>query len=93
MKNSKLSQTYAKHFNSTVDYADYFSNTTGFGKSGSSRKCGLKMSARRYYNMRFNLPMKMRYFDQLFEMVGLEDNLGYLLERKHGLNNQNSQFF
>lgn len=33
-------------------------------------------------NRRFNLPMKIRYFDQLFEMVGLGDNLEHLLERK-----------
>jgi hypothetical protein len=25
--------------------------------------------------MRYNLPMKMAYFDQLFEMVGVNDNI------------------
>jgi hypothetical protein len=36
----------------------------------------------RFYRMKQNLPMKMRYFDQLFEMVGVNDNLEHLLERK-----------
>ena len=28
--------------------------------------------------MRYNLPMKMSYFDQLFEMVGVNDNVNNL---------------
>ena len=32
--------------------------------------------------MRYNLPMKIRYFEQLFEMIGVDDNLDNLLERK-----------
>lgn len=32
--------------------------------------------------LRRQLPMKIKYFDQLFEMVGLNDNIENLLERK-----------
>lgn len=38
--------------------------------------------SKRYYHMRFNLPMKIKYFDQLFELVGVDDNLTELLVRK-----------
>ena len=48
-----------------------------------SNVCNLTMPLKDYYNMRFNLPMKMKYFEQLFEMVG-EENLEKLLERKLG---------
>ena len=37
------------------------------------KNCNIKISIKSYYNMRYNLPMKMSYFDQLFEMVGLDD--------------------
>ena len=51
-------------------------------KTKHTKKCSLKKSINRYLNMRFNLPMKMKYFDQLFEMIGVEDNLDKLLDRK-----------
>ena len=48
-----------------------------------SNVCNLTMPLSDYYNMRFNLPMKIKYFEQLFDMVG-EENLEKLLERKLG---------
>jgi hypothetical protein len=50
-------------------------------KTRHSKKCNVKSSIN-YFNMRFNLPMKIKYFEQLFEMIGVEDNLDKLLERK-----------
>lgn len=34
------------------------------------------------YKLRYSLPMKISYFEQLFEMIGLSDNLTDLLVRK-----------
>lgn len=49
----------------------------------TSNKCsygaGRNSSAKFYQNL---LPMKIRYFDQLFDLVGVNDNLESLLERK-----------
>lgn len=44
--------------------------------------CNVNSSQRSYYSLRRTLPMKIQYFDQLFEAVGLNDNLQLLLERK-----------
>lgn len=41
-----------------------------------------KMTTKNYYKMRFNLPMKIKYFDQLFDLVGVDDNVSELLVRK-----------
>jgi hypothetical protein len=51
-------------------------------KTKPSKSCELKMPLKEYYNLRYSLPMNMKYFDQLFELVGLKDNLKSLLERK-----------
>ena len=51
-------------------------------KTRHSKKCNVKSSIKNYFSMRFNLPMKIKYFEQLFEMIGVEDNLDKLLERK-----------
>ncbi len=50
--------------------------------SQKPESCRLNMSSGRFRNLKHNLPMKMQYFDQLFEMVGVNDNLDHLLERK-----------
>lgn len=92
---------YSYHVNSTGYNDDYeYENYSANGDTNSddasylrllssrNKQCELKMSNRRFHNMRFNLPMKMRYFDQLFEMVGLNETVEYFLERKSNLNNQ-----
>ena len=35
------------------------------------------MSNKKYYNMRHNLPMKMDYFEQLYDMVGLDEKFNF----------------
>jgi ER degradation enhancer, mannosidase alpha-like 1 len=50
--------------------------------SSNTKKCNLNKPLDDYYKIRFNLPMKIKYFEQLFEMIGVEDNLDKLLDRK-----------
>lgn len=57
-------------------------DTIEFKLQSLNKKCKLKMNNKHYFNMRFNLPMKMQYFDQLLEMVGLDDTLDNLLNRE-----------
>lgn len=61
-----------------------YSNTYYKKQSESIRNtCDLKTDSDVYFSkLRRQLPMKMKYFDQLFEMVGVNDNLEKLLERK-----------
>ena len=63
-------------------YKNVRSKSTRSTSSRNSKKCNLNMSSKDYYDMRFSLPMKIKYFEQLFEMIGVEDNLDKLLERK-----------
>lgn len=54
-------------------------------KTKRKTTCNLKMSPKRYYNMRHSLPMRIKYFDQLLELVGLNNNdesINNLLQRK-----------
>ena len=46
----------------------------------SHNKCELNIN-KNYFKMRYNLPMKIKYFEQLFEMIGVNDNLENLLQR------------
>jgi hypothetical protein len=64
-----------KNYSST-----YFKNKS---KDSIRNKCELKADSGVYFSkLRRQLPMKMKYFDQLFEMVGVNDNIENLLERK-----------
>ena len=41
------------------------------------------MSSEDYFKkIQRNLPMKIKYFEKLFDMVGVDDNLDKLLDRK-----------
>lgn len=48
----------------------------------SKPQCKLEMHERNYFNLRFNLPMQIKQFDRVFDMVGVDDNIEKLLERK-----------
>jgi hypothetical protein len=66
--NNIIRQTLLNLPNQTNSY------NNGFKERNDVKICKLKISTKKYYNMRYNLPMKMSYFDQLFEMVGVNDN-------------------
>lgn len=55
-----------------------------YEKKKRKSTCDLKMSPKRYYNMRHSLPMRIKYFDQLLELVGLnnDESINNLLQRK-----------
>ncbi len=70
---SKSKVSIVKSLNQSGDETDWKNSKAIYNEQ---KKCNLKISPKQYYNMRYNLPMKMSYFDQLFEMVGVDDNLG-----------------
>lgn len=84
--NSNLQNVNSKknhlHLNNRTDEKMIKIDPIEFKRDSLNKKCKLKMKNKRYFNMRFNLPMKIQYFDQLFEMVGLDDTLDSLLNRE-----------
>ena len=48
----------------------------------AKKKCELRFTQENYFKMQRNLPMKIKYFNQLFDLVGVGDNLDIFLERK-----------
>lgn len=61
---------------------NYFSKSSN-KKKNLNKKCDLKMSSEDYFKkIQRNLPMKIKYFEKLFDMVGVDDNLDKLLDRK-----------
>lgn len=47
-----------------------------------SAQCSLNFSSNSYHKMRSNLPMNIKYFERLFDMIGLHDDIENLLDRK-----------
>ncbi len=48
----------------------------------SSKVCKLKMLSNKFFKLRSSLPMKINHFNRLFDMVGIDENIEKLLERK-----------
>ena len=67
---ANLSRKFDSGSSKTADASKSKANKTCID-SPFDKKCELKMSPRKYYNMRHNLPMRMAYFEQLFEAIGV----------------------
>jgi hypothetical protein len=71
----KIAQKFKNKMNSKYKKANH---QEPLAKTRHSKRCNIKSSNKSY----FSLPMKMKYFESLFEMIGVDDNLDKLLERK-----------